>query len=40
MVLFIAWETIELKAALPSDFRRGDPPDEGKEGDANDDYIF
>ena len=32
------WETIEPGGYPP--FRRGNPPDERKEGVANDDYIF
>jgi len=38
VLYFGTWETIEPGGYPP--FRRGNPPDERKEGVANDDYIF
>ena len=38
MILFFSRETIEPRRLYPP-FRRGNPPDERKEGDV-DDYIF
>lgn len=38
MVLFFSRETIEPRRRYPP-FRRGNPPDERKEGDADERYI-